>query len=220
MGARADNYRRLRESIPEEVSLLVAVKGHSPAEIAEVIEAGARFIGENYVQEAEAAVAALGETARRAEWHMIGHLQRNKVNKALGLFDVIQTLDSAKLARAIDARCARPTRVMIEVNAGCEESKSGVAPEEAEALLRAACDCANLRVVGMMAMEPYYEDPEQARPCFRRMKELFDSLRALALPNANLETLSMGMSNSYRVAIEEGANMVRLGTAIMGPRTS
>ena len=218
MGRIADNYRRVRESIPEHVQLVVAVKGHAPEEVGEVIEAGARIIGENYVQEAEAAIAALGAKARSAQWHLIGHLQRNKAARALALFDVIQSVDSMKLAAALAARGQRPLPVYVEVNVAGEQSKSGVRPQQVKALLEEMSGLQGLRVEGLMTMEPYLEDAELARPYFRRMKELFEALREEKYPNVDLKVLSMGMSNAYEVAIEEGSNMVRIGTAIMGPR--
>ena len=218
MGSAADKYRRIRAAIPQDVALVVAAKGRSPQEVVEVVEAGARIVGENYVQEAERAVSALGDAARRVEWHMIGHLQRNKVNKALPLFDVIQSVDSAKLARALDGRAQRPLRALVEVNVGAEDSKSGIAPGEVKGLLTEISGLKNLRVEGLMAMEPYFDDPERARPYFRRLKELYEGMRELDLPNVEMKVLSMGMTSSYQVAIEEGANMVRVGTAIFGPR--
>jgi len=218
-GNIAQNYARIRSRLPHDVSIVVAGKTRSPREIAEVVEAGATMIGENYVQEAEAAIAALGDAAGRVEWHMIGHLQRNKINRALPLFQVIETVDSPRLAEALDRRAGGPVRVYVEVNIAGEQSKSGVAPDQARGLLERMSELENLRVEGLMTMEPYFEDPERARPYFRRMKGLFDELRDLALSNVDLRVLSMGMTNSYQVAIEEGANMVRLGTAIFGPRS-
>ena len=217
-GRIAENYRRIREELPGEVEILVAAKGCNPDELADVMQAGARIFGENYVQEAEAAVAALGERAGTAQWHMIGHLQRNKVIKALGLFDLIQTVDSARLARALNDRAAEPLGVLVEVNIAGEESKSGVAPGEVLPLLEEISALDKLRVEGLMTMEPYFDDSEEARPYFVRMRELFEKLRGVSLPNVDLHILSMGMSNSWRVAAEEGASMVRLGTAIFGPR--
>lgn len=217
-GSIGENYGRIRAGIPDEVALVVAAKTRTPEEITEVVAAGARIIGENYVQEAEAAASALGEAARQIEWHMIGRLQRNKVNKALRVFDVIETVDSARLARAIDSRAAGPARVYVEVNVAGEESKSGVAPGEVKPLLEEISGLPHLRVEGLMTMEPYFEEAERARPYFQRMKKVFDEARELDLPNVKLKVLSMGMSTAYRVAIEEGANMVRVGTAIFGPR--
>jgi len=219
-GTITENYRRIREGVPADVAIVAAAKTRTSEEIVEAVGAGVRIIGENYVQEAEAARAALGEAAREVEWHMIGHLQRNKVNKALPLFDVVQTVDSLKLARSLDARAEGPLRVYVEVNVAGEESKSGVAPEGVRSLLEEIGEMQNLRVEGLMTMEPYFDDAERARPYLRRMKGVFDELRAAALPGVDLKVLSMGMTNSYRVAIEEGANMVRVGTAIFGPRAS
>jgi pyridoxal phosphate enzyme (YggS family) len=219
-GTITENYRRIRDEVPAHVAIVAAAKTRTPEEIAEAIEAGARIIGQNYVQEAEAAMAALGEAARQVEWHMIGRLQRNKVNKALPLFDVVQTVDAARLAGALDARAEGPLRVYVEVNVAGEESKSGVAPEGVRSLLQQVGEMQNLRVEGLMTMEPYFEDPERARPYLRRMKGVFDEMRGARLPGVDLQVLSMGMTNSYRVAIEEGANMVRIGTAIFGPRAS
>ena len=217
-GQIAENYRRIRDELPEHVTIVAAAKTRSPEEIAQAIEAGVTIIGENYVQEAEEAAGALGEAARRAEWHMIGHLQRNKVNKALPVFDVIQSLDSARLARALDGRAEGPVRALLEVNVAGEQSKYGVPPEEARGLLEEIAALRHVRVEGLMTMEPYFEDAERARPYLRRARELFEELAALDLPNVQMRTLSMGMTNSYRVAAEEGANMVRIGTAIFGPR--
>ena len=214
----ADNYRRIRDALPEEVALVVAAKGRSAREVAQVIEAGAAVIGENYVQEAERLRAGLGEEAGRVEWHMIGRLQRNKVNRALPLFDMVQSVDSLRLARALDERAERPVRVLLEVNVGGEESKSGVAPEGVGPLLEQVAALEGLRVEGLMTMEPYLADPDEARPYFRRLRELFERLGEAGLPNVRMRVLSMGMTHSWRVAVEEGANMVRIGTAIFGPR--
>jgi len=211
----ASNYRDLRESIPEHVQILVAAKTRTPEEVGAVIDAGARIIGENYVQEARGKRRALGEKADRAEWHMIGHLQRNKVRDALQVFDLVQSVDSVRLARAIAARGGAVVPVYVEVNIGGEESKFGVAPERLADLVEELAGVENLRVEGLMTMEPYFDDPEGARPYFRRMKALFDELRARGTV---LKTLSMGMSNSLSVAVEEGSTMIRPGTAIFGPR--
>ncbi|MFW6189864.1 MAG: YggS family pyridoxal phosphate-dependent enzyme [Planctomycetota bacterium] len=214
----AANYRHIREELPEAVTLVVAAKGRRSEQIRRVIEAGAKIVGQNYVQEAEGVMAALGETAGRAEWHMIGHLQRNKVNTALELFDAVQSLDSPRLARAINRRADEPVRCLVEVNIAGEESKYGIPPEEVEDYLRQVGSMENLQVEGLMTMEPYFENAEDARPYLRRMRALFEQARALELPGIRMEVLSMGMTNSWRVAVEEGATMVRIGTAIFGPR--
>ncbi|MFQ6034037.1 MAG: YggS family pyridoxal phosphate-dependent enzyme [Candidatus Bipolaricaulia bacterium] len=213
----AENVQRILKELPPGVTLVAAAKGRTPQEILEALAAGIEIIGENYVQEAEAAYAVVG---KRARWHMIGHLQRNKVKRAVQLFDMIETVDSARLAAELERRCARIGRVMpilIEINSGREPQKSGVLPEEAEDLIREISQFEHLKIQGLMTMGPRTGDPEAARPYFRETKRLFDELKNL--PNVELRYLSMGMSNSYRVALEEGANIVRIGTKIFGERT-
>jgi pyridoxal phosphate enzyme (YggS family) len=213
-----DNISRLMSELPAGVELAAAAKGRTPAEVAQAVDAGVGIIGENYVQEAETARDAIGD---RAEWHMIGHLQKNKVKKAVALFDMIETVDSTGLAREIDRRCAETSRVMpvlIEVNSGREEQKSGVLPENAEGLIREISRLPNIRVMGLMTMGPRSGDPEDSRPYFVITRRLFDRIKALKLPNVEMRYLSMGMTNSYRVAVEEGANLVRIGTKIFGAR--
>ena len=213
-----DNVAALLRELPPGVALVAAAKSRTPAEVLEAVEAGVAIIGENYVQEAAAAVAAVG---RRVAWHFIGHLQKNKVKKAVEIFDLIETVDSAALAREIDRRAGELGKVMpvyIEVNSGREPQKAGVLPEAAESLVREIAALPNVRVEGLMTMGPETGDPEASRPYFRLTRELFDSLKALGIPGVELARLSMGMSHSYRVAVEEGANLVRLGTLIFGPR--
>jgi len=219
----ADTYRRLRSEIPRHVTIVVAAKTRSVPEMLEVIEAGATDIGHNYVQEAEQARAALGPAAGRVRWHLIGHLQTNKINKALQVFDVIQTVDSLDTARAIDKRAAvlgLVVPVYIEINSAVEASKSGVVPElEAViALARGVCALKHVRLEGLMTMGPLNGDDDQVRAAFRKTHCLFERLRELELSGAHLHTLSMGMTDSYRSAIEEGATMVRPGTIVFGPR--
>ncbi len=214
----AENYRRIRNELPECVALVVAVKGRRTDEVRDVVQAGARLIGQNYVQEAEALYEGLGELSGRVQWHLIGHLQRNKVNSALPLFNVIQSIDSLRLARAVEKRADRPVRCLIEVNIAGEESKFGVRPDETEAFLRRLGQMRTLRVEGLMTMEPFCPEPEDARPYLRRMRELFQEMQAAEIAGVSLETLSMGMTNSWRIAVEEGSTMVRIGTAIFGPR--
>jgi pyridoxal phosphate enzyme (YggS family) len=212
--------------LPPGVALVVAAKGRTAAEVAGVVEAGASLIGQNYVQETDQVRAALGAKADSVEWHFIGHLQRNKVRRALPLFDVIQSVDSLRLARAIEERSAPSARlgaaalmrVFVEVNVGGEDSKFGCAPGAARGLIEEMAALEHIRVEGLMTMEPYCDDPEEARPYFRRMRELFEELKAFRAPNVQMKVLSMGMTNSWRVAVEEGSSMVRIGTAIFGPR--
>ncbi|MBN1103807.1 MAG: YggS family pyridoxal phosphate-dependent enzyme [Deltaproteobacteria bacterium] len=207
----------LRE-LPPGVKLEGAAKTRTPEEILEAIEAGVTIIGENYVQEAERAVQSIGP---KAEWHMIGHLQTNKARKAVRVFDMIETVDSVKLAREIDKCCGRLEKVMpvlVEINSGGEKQKAGVLPEKAADLIREMADLRNIRVMGLMTMGPLSGDPEEARPYFRKTREIFDRLKAMNLPGVEMTWLSMGMSDSYRVALEEGANLVRVGTKIFGER--
>jgi pyridoxal phosphate enzyme (YggS family) len=213
-----DRVRQILSELPEGVELVAAAKTRAPEEILEAIEAGVRIVGENYVQEAEQAYEVVGQ---RAEWHCIGHLQKNKVKKAVRIFDMIETVDSLELAREVDKRCAQIGKVMavlIEVNIGREPQKAGVLPEETEPLARDIAALPNLRLMGLMTMGPLSPDPEDSRPYFVAMKKLFDWMKQLDLPNAEMRYLSMGMTNSYQIAPEEGANMVRIGTRIFGER--
>ena len=209
----------LLAGIPPHVTVVAAAKYHTPEDVLAAVEAGISVIGENYVQEARRMVDILG---RRVRWHLIGSLQKNKVKYAVDLFDLIETVDSASLAEALDARCAavhRTMPVLIEVNSGLESDKSGVHPEQAEDLVRRVGRLRHLRVQGLMTMGPLLATPEDYRPFFQDTKHLFDHIAAARIPGAEMRYLSMGMSDSYQVAIEESANVVRIGTAIFGPRT-
>jgi hypothetical protein len=213
-----ENARRILSELPAGVELVAAAKSRQPEEILEAVEAGVKIIGENYVQEAEKAYGLIGH---RAEWHFIGHLQRNKVKMAIRLFDMIQTVDSIELAREIDRRCAEIGKVMpvlIEVNSGREKQKSGVLPEAVESLIKEMASLPGIRVVGLMTMGPRVGDPEDSRPYFVAMRQIFDQIKKLNRPDVEMKYLSMGMTNSYKVAIVEGANMVRLGTGLFGGR--
>jgi pyridoxal phosphate enzyme (YggS family) len=213
-----DRVKGILWELPPGVELIAAAKTRTPAEILEAVEAGVRIIGENYVQEAAEAFAAIG---RRVRWHGIGHLQTNKVKKAVEIFDLIETVDSVDLAGEIDKRCRNAGKalpVLIEINSGDEAQKSGVRPQEAEALIRKIALLPNIRIEGLMTMGPFEGNPEDARPYFRITKRLFDEFQSLGLPAVAMKRLSMGMTNSYRVALEEGATMVRIGTGIFGPR--
>lgn len=213
-----ENVRELLKELPPGVELVAAAKQQSPENILAAIEAGIRIIGENYVQEAAEAFLVIG---KRAQWSFIGHLQKNKVKKAVEIFDFIETVDSLELAAEINKRCAALGKIMpvlIEVNSGREPQKFGTLPEEVEPLARAITGLPNLKLRGLMTMGPFEGDPEEARPYFRLTRQLFEQLKALNLPGAKLNILSMGMTNSYQVAIEEGATRVRLGTRIFGPR--
>jgi pyridoxal phosphate enzyme (YggS family) len=209
---------KLLKELPPGVELVAAAKGRTPDEVLQAVEAGVKLIGENYVQEAETACAAIGG---KAAWHMIGRLQKNKVKKAVAIFDMIETVDSVDLAREIDKRCAETGKVMpalVEVNSGREEQKAGVLPEGAEALIREISRLPNIKVMGLMTMGPRFGNPEDSRPYFVITRRLFDRIKALKIAGVEMKYLSMGMTNSYRIALEEGANLVRIGTKIFGER--
>jgi pyridoxal phosphate enzyme (YggS family) len=193
----------------EEITLLAVTKTFPPEVVLEAHALGLREFGENYVQEFERKAPAV-RGLEGARFHLIGHLQSNKSRRAGDLFDVIQTVDSVKLARRLDA-LGRPLEVMIEVKLSPEETKSGCAPEDLPALVDEIRACPNLRLTGLMTMPPWSDDPEASRPWFRR-------LRALAEQHG-LRGLSMGMSHDLEAAIEEGATVVRVGTALFGPRS-
>jgi len=218
MSGISENFRRIRSEIPGYVEIVPASKTRTSGEIRELIDAGCTNIGENYVREAQEKHRELGGDAFKLRWHLIGHLQRNKVKSALEVFDVIQAVDSVKLAEEINKRAEKPVTVYVEVNSGGEETKSGVSPDEIKNLISDISGMENLRVEGLMTIEPYSGNPEESRVYFREMKRLFDETRNLKIPNAELKTLSMGMSSSYREAVEEGSNMVRIGTKIFGER--
>jgi pyridoxal phosphate enzyme (YggS family) len=212
------NVKRILAELPEGVELVAAAKTRTTDEILRAADAGVKIIGENYVQEALKVFELVGH---RVNWHFIGHLQRNKVKKAIKFFDMIETLDSLDLAEEIHKRCAQEGKIMpvlVEINSGKEPQKFGVMPDAAEKFLRETAQFDNIKIRGLMTMGPVFGDPENARPFFVETKNLFDSLKSSDLPGIEMRYLSMGMTNSYRVAIEEGANVVRIGTKIFGPR--
>ena len=225
----AANYHKVIENIravvrrcgredSNRIRLLAASKSQGIAEIRAAAEAGIRLFGENYVQEAKSKTSAIDHTM---EWHMIGHLQRNKVKAALDLFSLIQSLDSVELARELDKegkKRGRVVRAFVEVNLGGEESKSGIDKDKVASLLREVENLSHLRVEGLMTIPPFREEPEAMRPYFRELKELQTELKGLKIPNVDLKELSMGMTHDYPIAIEEGATLVRVGTAIFGAR--
>lgn len=224
-----ENYQRIREMIPPYAAIIVAAKTRTPDEVAAVIEAGATHIGANYVQEGMQMQTSLGPKARDITWHMIGHLQKNKISRALRTFDLIQSVDSVERATAIDARVEaagkRLAPILLEINIGSEESKAGLSPAEHEPFEEYMQRCAerilrleHVRLEGLMTMGRRVGNPQESRPYFRRVKNIFDRISALHLPNVDMRYLSMGMTNSYHIALEEGANMVRIGTAIFGER--
>jgi pyridoxal phosphate enzyme (YggS family) len=226
----AASYRTLLQRIgeaaaragrdPKKVKLLGAAKSQDVGLVRSAICAGVKLIGENYVQEAQAKKKELSESA---EWHMIGHLQRNKARAAVETFDVIQSLDNLALARELDqeaSKRSKTVRVLLEVNLADEGSKSGIAKDRVEDLLRAAAELSSLRIEGLMAVPPFFEDPEEVRPYFQTLRALQERLRDLHIAKVDLKELSMGMSHDYLIAVEEGATIVRVGTALFGPRST
>lgn len=213
-----ENVERVLRELPEGVQLVGAAKTRSPEEILEAVDAGLGIIGENYVQEAETAYEIIGS---KVKWHMIGHLQTNKAKKAVRIFDMIETVDSLKLAMAIDKACRNIQKVMpvlVEINSGEEPQKAGVLPRDAVGLIREASGLEHIRIMGLMTMGPFSGDPEEARPYFKKTRETFETVKGMHIAAVQMKYLSMGMSNSYRVALEEGANMVRIGTLLFGER--
>jgi len=212
----AEAVKRILETIPPGVTLVAAAKGRKVEEVEAALQAGVTHIGHNYVQEAQPIIQALGD---RATWHMIGHLQRNKAKLAARVFDMIETVDSLRLAQAIERHCMHlgvTMSILVEINSGREPSKTGVFPEEVDDLVAAIADMEHVRVMGLMTMGPRFGDPEDARPYFQQTRETFERILSINLTNVTMRYLSMGMTNSYKVAIEEGANIVRIGTKIFG----
>ena len=210
--------KNLLSQIPEGVILVAATKTRTPEEILEAIEGGIEIVGENYVQEAEGKFKVIG---KRVKWHMIGHLQRNKVKKAIEIFDMVETVDNFSLAKEIDKYAERKRiiyPVLIEINSGREEQKSGVYPENIFSLIEEISKLKNIKVEGLMTMGPFVENPEDIRPYFRLTREIFEELKGKNYPNVEMKYLSMGMSDTWKIAIEEGANIIRVGTLIFGPR--
>lgn len=202
---------------PEEIKLIAVTKTRSVEEINEAIKLGVRAIGENTVQEAEKKFTSL----LPVEKHFVGHLQSNKAAKAAELFDFIQSIDSLKLGNKLNNSCKELNKslpVLIQVNIGGEESKFGVKKEEAEELIREIAELDKLKVKGLMTVAPLFEEAENSRPFFQKARELFEELKSKNTPGTEMDFLSMGMTDDFRIAVEEGANMVRIGRAIFGER--
>lgn len=203
---------------PSSIKLVVVTKTIDPERIQEAVSAGATILGENRVQEAKEKIEKLGKIA---SWHLIGHLQTNKAKYAVKLFDLIHSVDSLELARELDKQAAKIGKkqdVLIEVSIAGEASKAGVAKQGALALVQEAAKLKNVSIKGLMTIPPFLDDPEAVRPYFRMLKELAADLANKNIPGVSLHELSMGMSGDFEVAVEEGATMVRVGTAIFGER--
>lgn len=237
MNSRAQGQKQIRQGLelvcermaeaavralrrPHEVKLVAVSKTHSSEIIREAIAAGVTDLGENRVQEAESKIPEVGRHAAR--WHLIGHLQSNKARRAVELFDVIHSLDSVALAQRLDRMCVELKReampVMIQVDLGCEATKSGVHEGDVAQMVEALKQFERLRLTGLMTLPPYFDDAERVRPFFRKLRELRDELGSQGAFGAARGELSMGMTHDYEIAIEEGATVVRIGTAIFGER--
>jgi len=210
---RIDSAARRSGRKASDITLVTVTKTRSVSEIKEALACGVTDIGENYVQEAEAKYGEIGDAAR---WHMIGHLQRNKARHAVELFSVIHSVDGEALAREVGRRAeavGKRVDALVEVKVSDEATKFGVEPSEAASLVDRISEVSGIRVCGLMGMAPFVADPEDTRPYFSKLKELWDRL-----PDEQRLYLSMGMTQDFEIAIEEGSNMVRIGTAIFGPR--
>ena len=211
----AENFRAIRAELDDKIILVAVTKNHGVEAMREAIDAGATDIGENRVQEAAEKFQSLDRAVTR---HLIGHLQTNKVKAAVKLFDVIHSVDSVHLAAALDKAAGALEKVqdvLIQVNAAREPQKSGVLLEDLNALINFADAAKNLRLRGLMMIAPNFPEAQDCRPLFRQMRALFDELRT---SRENFDLLSMGMTHDYKVAVAEGANVVRVGTAIFGER--
>jgi PLP dependent protein len=205
---------------PDEVRLIAISKTHPASVIKQVCQLGATDFGENRVQEAEGKIAEIGR--EKVRWHLVGHLQANKARRAVTLFDVIHSVDTLDLAERLDRLCVEEGReslpVLIQVDLGHEETKSGIDESELTHLVDSLGPLTRLKLIGLMTLPPFFDDPEQSRPFFRRLRELIDALNQRGVFGERTGELSMGMTHDFEVAIEEGATMVRIGTAIFGER--
>lgn len=227
LGARLASIRAQIEAaalncgrLPQDVTLVAISKTHPASLIKTAIELGVTDVGENRVQEAEQKINEVGRT--KARWHLVGHLQANKARRAVQLFDVIHSLDSLELAQRLDRLCGEEGReslhVLIQVDLGQEQTKSGIDEDELPSLVEGLKELKRIALVGLMTLPPFFDDPEEARPYFRRLRELRDDLATQGAFGDRKGELSMGMTHDFAVAIEEGATMIRVGTAIFGQR--
>lgn len=214
----AQRVQELLKELPAGVDLVAAAKTRTPDEVLKAVDAGVKIIGQNYINETDRVYPVIGD---RVTWHFIGQLQRNKISRIATLFDMVETLDSLEIAGVLDREClaaGRKMPVLVEINSGREQQKSGVMPEEAVEFICQLGSLSHIKVTGLMTMGPQLEQPEQYRPYFRLTRNLFDEIAAMGLAKVEMRYLSMGMTDSYRVAVEEGANIVRIGSKIFGPR--
>ena len=223
-----DNLESVRERIeracsrvgrsPDDITLVAVTKTVGPERIQEVVDAGVTVLGENRVQEAEAKMGGVGGDVT---WHMVGHLQRNKAGKAVEMFDVIQSVDSLRLARELDKRGGEKGHtvdILVEVNTSGEETKYGVSPDGALDLVGEISELPNVKLLGLMTIGAFTDDEIIVRKCFGSLRGIAEGAGRAGVPNVEMRYLSMGMTSDFEPAIEEGSNMVRIGTAIFGPR--
>lgn len=218
MGTISENVKRIINEIPPYVKVVAATKTRSPMEVREAIGAGIRICGENYLQEAEMKISEIGKAC---EWHFIGVIQNRKIKRIVEIFDMVQSVESMESALAIDkwsGYYGKVLPVLFEVNIGEEQQKSGFLPLEVKEAIIKCSTLKNIRISGLMTMGPLLDEQEAYRPYFSKMKDIFEEVKSLNLESISMDYLSMGMSDSYKVAIEEGSNMIRLGTVIFGPR--
>jgi pyridoxal phosphate enzyme (YggS family) len=228
MSVIAENINRLRDRIeatcarvgrrPDEILIVGVTKTVGPERVQEAADAGLRVFGENRVQEA---AGKIGRVTGDVSWHMIGHLQRNKVRKAVGMFDMIQSVDSYDVAAEIGSRSEQAGRkmdVLVEVKTSGEETKYGIAPERAVDLVEQMSHLSDINVKGLMTIGTFTDDEGLVRHCFRTLREVSETIGVAGIPRVEMRYLSMGMTSDFELAIEEGSNMLRVGTAIFGPR--
>ncbi|MDH4100714.1 MAG: YggS family pyridoxal phosphate-dependent enzyme [Nitrospirota bacterium] len=231
MSGIAENLKHIEQRIaeaareagrdPADVHLVVVSKTFPAGTVREAISAGAAILGESRIQEAKAKIAEIGPAAANVSWHLIGHLQSNKAKTAVEMFDLIHSVDSLHLAEEINrqaAKAGKVQRLLIEVNVAGEESKFGINPDELLELIKALAPLKNIVVEGLMTIPPYADDPEVSRPYFRRLAALAVEVDTLGIAGIRMKELSMGMSGDFEVAVQEGATLVRVGTAIFGAR--
>ena len=210
--------KEILDTIPADVLLVAAAKTRSQEEVEIAIAAGVTHFGYNYLQEALPIIQSIGA---RAEWHFIGHLQRNKAKVVVQNFDMVETVDSLRLAQTLDRHCAnlgKKMPILVEINSGSESNKTGILPKDVDDFIQKINTLENLHIEGLMTMGPRFGESEESRPYFKATQEAFERLAAKNIPNVEMRYLSMGMSNSYQIAIEEGANIVRIGTKLFGER--
>ena len=214
----ATSMKNRSEDCQDDVLLIAVTKNHDIHAMRQAIDAGVTDIGENRIQEAKEKYETLD---RKVTWHLIGHLQTNKAKQAVKIFDLIHSVDSLHLAKALNKAAAginKVQKVLVQVNLAHEDSKSGIYEDGLEELLHQVDEMDNLLLMGLMCIAPNYENVEDCRPLFANMKKIYDHIKEISWQKANIKYLSMGMTHDYTIAVEEGANVVRVGTGIFGPR--